>query len=77
MAKLNFPIRYTVQNDHIVVDETTHYALNQLAGRFYALQGYVAREEFDYSTSSHPGEVLMYQMALEALYFQQATGELD
>ena len=48
MAKLNFPIRYTVQNDHIVVDETTHYALNQLAGRFYALQGYVAREEFDY-----------------------------
>ncbi|CAM0034392.1 hypothetical protein VPHK120G1_0009 [Vibrio phage K120 g1] len=72
-----FPIRYTVQNDTVVVDEDMHAILNELAGRFYQLQGYVPREEFDYSTSSHPGEVLMYQMALEALYFQQCTGELE
>lgn len=72
-----FPIRYTVQNDTVYVYEDTHTALNVLAARFYKLQGYSNVEGFDYSTSSHPSERMMYQMALEALYFQQCTGELE
>lgn len=74
---MNFPIRYTVQNDTVIVDEDMHAVLNELASRFYQLQGYTSKGGFDFSTSSHPGEVLMYQMALEALYFQQCTGELE
>lgn len=74
---MTFPIRYTVQNDTVIVDEDMHAVLNALAGRFYQLQGYRHTLGFDYAASSHPGEVLMYQMALEALYFQQCTGELE
>lgn len=72
-----FPKVFEVQGDRLIVTEELHHSLNVLAGRFYALHNYEEREGFDYSKSQHPQEVRMYQMALEAAYMQQQTGELD
>lgn len=72
-----FPKVYTVQGDTLIVDEDLHRTLNLLARRFYQLQGYRSQEDFDFSTSVHPQESLMYLMALEAAYLQRQSGELD
>lgn len=73
----SFPKVYEVQGDTIVVDEELHHSLNVLAGRFYACHNYRPIDGFDYSTSSHPQEVRMYQMALEAVYMQRESGAFD
>ena len=72
-----WPKRYQIQGDSLVVSKSLHGTLNILAGRFYETLGYKHTHGFDYSTSSHPQEVNMYRMALEAAYLQQQTGELD
>ncbi|MGR5096085.1 hypothetical protein ACPV5O_20975 [Vibrio maritimus] len=72
-----FPKRYEVCGDHVVVSQELHRTLNILAGRFYSQMGYKHIEGFDYSSSLHPQEQLMYAFALEAAYLQQSTGALD
>ncbi|USD59036.1 hypothetical protein J4N45_10890 [Vibrio sp. SCSIO 43140] len=74
---MTFPKCYEVQGDTITVDEADHRALNILAGRFYALHGNRHIEDFDYAASTHPMEKMMYQLALEAMFYQQETGALD
>lgn len=39
------------------------YALNELAWAMYKLNGYEAKEGYDFSKASHPQEVLMWEMA--------------
>ncbi|MGX9459471.1 hypothetical protein ACWU37_21305 (plasmid) [Photobacterium damselae subsp. damselae] len=68
---------YEVQGDTIYVDSEFNKTLNVLASRFYRLLGYISDPHLDFSTSTHPQERMMYQMALEAAYLQQQTGALD
>lgn len=74
---MTFPIFFEVQGDIITIDANDHNALNILAGRFYAIHGYRHIEGFDYLASTHPMEKMMYQLALEAMFYQQETGALD
>lgn len=37
--------------------------LNELAWQFYRQMGYEHRKDFDFSTSSHPQELMCYRMA--------------
>lgn len=73
----DFPRLHIIQNDRLVITKENHKALNQLAKRFYALKGYEVPNEFDFAKSNHPQEQEMYIAALEAMYFQRETGELD
>lgn len=73
----DFPRTYIIQNDQLLVTEEDHEALNQLAKRFYKVKGYETSDGFDFAESNHPQEQEMYILALEAMYFQRQTGELD
>lgn len=46
-----------------------HNKINKLADIFYQQQGYASRPKFDYISSPHPTERLMYSMALQAFIF--------
>jgi len=52
--------RYTIQ---------MHRKVNKLANRFYMMNGYIGRDDFEWIESSHPQERLMYSMALQAFIF--------
>jgi hypothetical protein len=60
--------------ERVVVDPDLHEKLNLLARRFYAEMGCEVHDEFDFSESSHPTELLMYNQALLAHEFHLNIG---
>lgn len=67
---------FKINGEEIVVDGDLHNTLNQLARRFYRLNGYEIPEDqpHDFFASKHPQENLMYTMALEAYHFHLSVG---
>lgn len=63
-----------MEEDENAIDEDMLDQLNRLAHRFYQVQGYNAREGFDFSSSKHPQERLMFRLAYEAFEFFSDEG---
>lgn len=51
------------------MDDELKAALNRLAGIYYAAHGNIYREGFDFSSSSHPQERMMWTLAVKAYEF--------
>lgn len=49
----------------------------QLAGKFYAMQGYTHRPGFKYWQSPHPQEQLVFEMACQAFEFIRGSDVMD
>lgn len=49
----------------------------ELAGEFYAMQGYSHRARFRYWESPHPQEQLVFQMACHAFEFIRGSDVMD
>lgn len=47
--------------------------LNELAGKFYEVFGYKAKDGFDFTQSQHPMEKTMYKMA--ELAYEEFMGD--
>lgn len=60
------------KTDQELVDEAL-----ELANKFYALQGYIARPGFKFYDSPHPAEQLMWRMACEAFEFIRGSDVID
>jgi hypothetical protein len=60
-----------------VTDEEIVAAAIELAGEFYAMQGYSHRPGFKYWESPHPQEQLMWRMACHAFETLRGTDPED
>lgn len=49
----------------------------ELAGKFYAAQGYIDRPGFKYYASQHPAERLVWEMACDAFEFIRGSDVRD
>ncbi len=49
----------------------------ELAGQFYAMQGYTHRAGFKYWESPHPQEQLVFEMACRAFEFIRGSDVMD
>lgn len=65
---------YVVEGEEIIVDDELNITLNDLAAKFYSIQGYESKPNFDFSTSQHPQEQSMYLMALTAYLYNLNVG---
>lgn len=66
--------KYLINEQCVTVDDELHGRLNRLADLFYVQMDYISRPGFDYSTSNHPQEQLMYKQALVAYQFHCDEG---
>lgn len=60
-----------------MTDEQIVEAAIELAGEFYAMQGYSHRPGFKYWESPHPQEQLMWRMACHAFEILRGTDPED
>lgn len=56
------------------MDDELKDKLNRLADVFYTYHGCISMPDFDYSTSTHPQEKLMFILAQEAYQFHCDEG---
>ena len=63
--------------ESIMSNEELIAAALELAGKFYAAQGYVHRPGFKYYASPHPSEQLAWEMACDAFEFIRGSDVRD
>ena len=58
-------------------DEEIVKQANELARRFYAALGYQMREEYKFYEATHPQEIMVWNMAVEAYEYIECTDVED
>ncbi|HHQ6628327.1 TPA: hypothetical protein ACSTL5_004895 [Serratia fonticola] len=63
--------------DKQMTEEQLVEAALELASKFYAAQGYIARPGFKFYDSQHPAERLVWEMACDAFEFIRGSDVRD